>query len=150
MLYIKDDLLSAQKGIIIHGCNASGGFGSGVAGAIRRKWPHVYEQFRYMPTGVESCGKFQLVKINTNLYVGNLITQLFFGNDGKKYANLEWINLSLRSCLKSVSEMDIPKIVNLPKIGSGLGGLDWDSEVEPLIQCIEADFRNFDFNLFYI
>ena len=38
---VKGDLLSVTEGVIAHGVNCRGAFGSGVAGAIARKFPWV-------------------------------------------------------------------------------------------------------------
>lgn len=40
------DLLTLEKGILVHGCNCLGAMGSGIAELIRRKWPEVYEEYK--------------------------------------------------------------------------------------------------------
>ena len=40
------DICSVNSGIIVHGCNAQGVMGSGVAKAIRLKYPQVFEDYK--------------------------------------------------------------------------------------------------------
>ena len=51
---IQKDITTVEEGVVLHGCNCSGGFGSGVAGAIRKKWPDVYEMFKENGTGKQA------------------------------------------------------------------------------------------------
>ena len=45
---INDDLLNSPDRIIVHGCNAQGVMGAGVAKAIRTKYPEAYSNYFYM------------------------------------------------------------------------------------------------------
>lgn len=38
---VQGDFLQNTDGILVHGCNCVGGFGRGIAGQIRSKWPSV-------------------------------------------------------------------------------------------------------------
>ena len=42
---IHKDITSVTSGIILHGTNAQKTYRSGVAGAIRNKWPAAYEAY---------------------------------------------------------------------------------------------------------
>lgn len=48
MKYIKKDITTVNWGIIAHGVNCRGRMSSGVAAAIRSKWPIVYDKYREM------------------------------------------------------------------------------------------------------
>src|SRR5512141_2670107 len=55
--FISGDLLAAQDvDAIAHGCNCAGAMGKGIALAIRRRWPEMYQEYR------QHCrdGKFRL------------------------------------------------------------------------------------------
>ena len=43
--YVKGDVLESREQIVAHGVNCTGHFGSGVAGAIKRKKPYIREQY---------------------------------------------------------------------------------------------------------
>lgn len=145
MLIIKKDITTITIGIIAHGCNCSGGFGSGVAGAIKRKWPLVYEKYHQLVNGQNHklLGSCQLIEIvSKQLYVVNCFTQIFYGNDKKTYANIEAIDRCLEELYKYSEELNLP--VYIPKIGCGLGGLNWDDDVKPLI---EAKYTKMDISV---
>lgn len=91
---ISGDVTAPIKGIIGHGVNCQGVMGSGVALAIRNKFPKAYTEYlalcaRKKPE--ELLGTTQLVKITDELYVANMFSQLNFGHDGKVYASIKAI-----------------------------------------------------------
>lgn len=115
------DITENDSGLILHGCNCQGGFGSGVAGAIREAWPAVYEAFVENGTGAELLGTFQPVQLTDDLVVGNCYTQEFYGSDGKRYASPEAIQSALEAAFGYAAEHDL--VIKTSMIGTGLGGL---------------------------
>ena len=106
MKYIKGNLLNVKTGIIAHGCNRSMGFGSGVALAIKNKYPVVRECFM-LENPAPRLGSIRPIWINKDLAVINCYTQESYGRiPGKVYASEEAI-------LKSLSE-----VANFAKIGN--------------------------------
>lgn len=132
--FVKGDITDNQIGIIAHGCNCSGGFGSGVAGAIKKKWPDAHHQFKKNGSGKHLLGLVDLVPVkgNTRLWIANCYTQEFYGKDGQRYASPHAIRNCLRRVYTFANEEELP--VKAPMIGCGLGGLNWDDEVEPIFQ----------------
>jgi hypothetical protein len=135
MEIINGDILKVKEGLVIHGTNCSGGFGSGIAGQVRQQLPIVYEHFLKMPKGEDTLGKLQIVPVSENLYWGNGFSQLNFGKDGKRYASLDAIDKILNRAFSFC--MLYNYILNAPKIGCGLGGLRWDDEVKPIFEKYE-------------
>ena len=135
--YRKGDLLDVEEGIIVHGCNAQGVMGSGVALAVKQKYPDVYKKYRYYYYENElKLGTTQFNRINTNLWVVNAITQEFFGKDGKRYVNYAAICESMLEVFDYARCLDL--CVHFPKIGAGLGGGDWNI-IEQLINDCDHD-----------
>lgn len=149
MKYIKDDITNCVSGLLLQGVNASGAMGSGVAGAIRRKWPTVYDYFCQQPTGEAMMGKFTPIIITEQLTVGNCYTQLYFGSDGKRYACPVAIELALKSAYEYATECTIDTVM-LPKIGAGLGGLSWEDDVEPIVNRISLQYPHITTEIYYI
>ena len=109
-----------EHAIIVHGVNCQGKMNSGVAKAIREAFPVVYEEYM-------------------KLY--NLFTQQFYGRDGKKYADQNSIFNSLMNLCHAINVSgNLPRDIALPKIGCGLGGLDWDTDILPIIQEINRQY----------
>lgn len=118
-------------GIVAHGVNCQGVMNSGVARAIRNKWPAAYERYASQPTGKAMLGTTQLVEIDGQaLFVANCYTQIFYGKGGR-FADPEAIDRCLSYVYNAAAVYDLP--VYLPRIGCGLGGLSWQADVEPLV-----------------
>lgn len=124
--YVTGDLLGATQKVIIHGCNAQGIMGSGVAKVIKEKWPEVYEVYalKHKTFGL-TLGDIIPVTTSDGKIVVNCITQENFGRDGLQYCDYDaiekcFIQLNDRALDWEVTEMA------LPKIGAGLGGGDWN------------------------
>lgn len=135
---ITRDLTTVENGIVAHGCNCQGGFGSGIAGAIKKIWPQVAVAFFNNGIGKELLGSIQNVPLNENLTVANCYTQEYYGPGDKKYASIE----AIEACLHLLCELaiDEDKDVYVAKIGCGLGGLSWEDEVKPVYETIFAKY----------
>lgn len=133
--YINQDITTVELGIVAHGVNCQHAMNSGVAKAIREKWPIVYEKYMEQPYGKTMLGTAHLIAIyeNDSLFVANCYTQVFYGRGGR-FAGPQAIRQSLGQVCKMADFYDLP--VYIPKIGCGLGGLDWESEVEPIVQSL--------------
>lgn len=157
IIYLKENLLNQTYGLILHGCNCSGGFGSGVAGAIRSKYPTVANRYKevflnpydYISRNDSLLGFFDPVKINDDLIIGNCYTQSKYGNDGKRYASEYAIDKSIRKAVNYCTNNEID-IISMPKIGCGLGGLDWDTDVLPIIEKISKENEDIIFKVYSI
>lgn len=139
--YIKKDITTVDCGIIAHGVNCHGVMGSGVALAIRNRWPVVFEMYK------ETCyanamwktkllGHCEIVSIPTNplfdqLFVANLYTQLNYGKDGKVYASTYAIDKSMQDVMSFCEHEQLPLYIS--RIGCGLGGLNWEVDVLPIV-----------------
>ena len=153
---IVKDITTVTDGIIAHGCNCQGAFGSGVAGAIRAKWPSVYREYdeyvRHIKPVMRAdlLGTVQMVNVYTDcnlntLFVANCFTQEFFGSDGKVYANIKSIEEALGNVAAFAELHNLP--VYLPPIGCGLGGLDFHQDLEPILTKLEEEFPSVVFVL---
>jgi len=126
------DITGFENGIIAHGVNCMGAMGSGVALAISKKWPVIRELFLKAPKGQQMLGTTHIIRIDDNLQIANMYTQVYYGNDGAKYASLEAVDKCVNDVLTYAQSMDIANVY-FPLIGCLRGGLDWDSEVFPVI-----------------
>lgn len=143
---VKGNLLDA-KGIIIHGCNAKGVMGSGVALAIKNKWPEVFEHYAYaiksyggMDHAREYMGRVFWIEPSDGVVVGNCITQQLYGIDGSKYLSYD----ALDKCMIDVAETarQFPgHDINFPLIGCGLAGGHWPVVREIIEHRIPDTFK---------
>jgi O-acetyl-ADP-ribose deacetylase (regulator of RNase III) len=123
--YCRADLFTTKVGAIMHGCNAQGVMGSGVAAVIRQKYPEAYEAYvrKHQEVGL-ICGRNQYVRTNGKIII-NAITQPNYGRGGFMYASYDAIDRCMES-LELGSERRGIKEVAMPRIGAGLGGADWN------------------------
>lgn len=137
--YRKGNLLDVTEGIIVHGCNSQGVMGSGVAKAIKDKYPGAYMYYR-QDIRDHGFGLGDISWYDTGLgalSIASAITQEYYGRDPSvRYVNY----FALALCFKTVfNYAGNDRVVYFPKIGAGLGGGDWNI-IEQLIN--DADPYN--------
>lgn len=146
MIYEEKDITTVENGVVAHGVNCQHAMGSGVALAIKNKWPVIYRAYMQITTEdqLKMLGSAQMVEIVRNeLYVVNAFTQFTCGgqpSDGsrRKYATEEAIYSSLKQAFSLAKNENLT--LYLPMLGAGLGGLLWDEEVVPQIESLEKLF----------
>ncbi len=142
MKYVIGNLLDAEQKYILHGCNAQGVMGAGVALAIKNKWPSVYEgyrqfclgQMRVDPDTTELLGSWYIVDTlekGKQQYVINMITQDLYLRDSRQ-VNYYAIARGLADLADDYGNMEIA----LPRIGAGLGGGSWEF-ISQLLEDVE-------------
>jgi len=143
---ITKDITTVEEGIVLHGCNCVGAFGSGVAGAIRRTWPSVYKMFMENGVGEQLLGTIQIDLLSESppLAVINGYTQVNCGSDGKRYANPDAVEACMLQAAAIAKDAELP--LYMPKLGCGLGGLSWEDEIKPLVEKVSSQFS--DVNIF--
>lgn len=134
MQIIQGNLLDCTEGLTIHGCNAQGVMGSGVAKQLRDKYPQIYPSYvkflaQLKSENIPPLGNTDFIRISRDLSIGSCITQEFYGKDGRKYVDYDAID----EALIAVACHNI-EIVNIPYgFCSGLGGGNW-GVVQAIIQ----------------
>lgn len=143
MKEIYDDILKNDTGIIVQGVNCSGAMGSGLAGQIKKRYPIVYKVFMNTPPCPELMGEIQAIRVGDGFFIVNAFTQVTYGRTGK-HAKIHAIQDSLYRVLSFADRNDIP-IIRAPRLGCGLGGLDWKT-VKPFFEtfslaCADRDIE---------
>ena len=143
--HVVRNLLDGPEQVILHGCNARGFFGAGVAKAIADTHPRARDAYmRAWKQGKLTPGV--ITWSSSGVWrIGNAITQDRYGRD----PNVRYvIPEALRQCIRAMdvlaqrshSETIISSWfggavdrVAMPRIGSGLGGGNWE-EMEAIIR----------------
>lgn len=135
IVYIKGDLLESDESIIIHGCNIKGGFGSGVAGAIKNRYPKCRQTYLAAFNNGELTmgGIVPYYDEVDNRLILNAITQPEYGYDGQKYVDYDAIRTAM---ILADETIGVGQRLAMPKIGAGLGGGDWNIISEIIEQCV--------------
>jgi O-acetyl-ADP-ribose deacetylase (regulator of RNase III) len=155
--YRRGDLLDSVESVIIHGCNAQGVMGAGVAKAIRDRLPFAFAAYRMAHH--RSGGKLRLGDViwAVNIHygersrlVGNGITQEYWhASREARLVDYDAVRAVMREvdrvvALTQSGDLVLPDVspvgaVGMPMIGAGLGGGDWAE----LSQIIEGESHHF-------
>jgi O-acetyl-ADP-ribose deacetylase (regulator of RNase III) len=119
--FTKGDLF-ATEGIqaYAHGCNCAGGMGAGIAIEFKKRWPNMFEEYK------ARCedGRFKLGDVFTWVENDQTVYNLGTQEHWTKKAQLPALGKALREMVAQAEKAGIKRI-GLPRIGAGLGGLDW-------------------------
>ncbi len=121
VLFTKGDLF-ATPGLraYAHGCNCAGSMDNGIAAAFKKRWPRMFDEYK------ARCddGRFALgdvfVWTEGDETVFNLATQAHW----RKKATMAALKKAVRKMVELAGHAGIERVA-LPRIGAGLGGLDW-------------------------
>lgn len=130
------DLLASNCTVIAHGCNCFNTMGSGIARAIRARYPLSYEADCQTVRGDASkLGTFTMCAY-PDRRIFNLYTQYRFGTK-EMHLDYEALVAALVEMRTTLDEHDPEhnEIVGLPRIGCGLAGGNW-KDVEELIDTV--------------
>ena len=138
------NLLDVTTGIIVHGCNARGTMGAGVAKAVKARYPDAYRLYRgvYERQGLAVGQIFPYLVPNggepPELIIVNAIIQQNYGTYRRQvdYDGLEQCLTQLPPLAAAYRLRD----VHFPLIGCGLAGGDWDV-VAPIIERTLRDLN---------
>lgn len=111
---------------VVHGCNAQGVMGSGVAKVVRNDFPAAYYEYvrKHDEVGLK-LGEIIPVSVLPGRFVINAITQEFYGGPPTRYVDYDAVRMAFRSVKAFAIKMGL-ETINYPMIGAGLGGGDWN------------------------
>lgn len=117
-----------------HGCNCAGAMGKGIALQFKEKFPDMYIEYKQL------CkeGKFNLGDVFMYSYGNGSIFNLGTQKTWKVKADIHAIEQSLIKMLSLAIKENI-KHIALPKIGAGLGALNWQ-DVKNVIDKVASEY----------
>ncbi len=130
--FVAGDLFSEPDlEALAHGCNCAGAMGRGVAVEFRKRYPRMYDEYKKLCRD----GKFALGDVfcwqHQSVTIFNLGTQKSWRTKAELWA----VEQAVEKMVEQAQALGIQRI-GLPRIGAGLGGLQWDLEVRPLLKRI--------------
>lgn len=128
----RDNLLEADAEALVNTVNTVGVMGKGIALQFKKKFPQNFKAYkRACDDNKVEIGKMFTVPVNvTNpKYIVNFPTKQHWREDSQ----VEYVRKGLEDLVREVKSLDIHSIA-LPPLGCGNGGLDWETEVRPLIE----------------
>lgn len=132
---VSGDILLTRAAAIAHGVSPNDNFGQGLALSLREEWPALYSDFRhYCKTQKAETGELWAWAGADGRRIINLFTQEPPRSAGQHpgRASTKHVGHALRHLHAFVEKEKLASLA-LPRLATGVGGLDW-AEVQPLIQ----------------
>lgn len=140
--FLAGDILLSKAQAIAHGVAPNDNFHSGLALALRERWPAMASDFRHYCHGHHPrSGDLWTWGGVGGVRVVCLMTQDEAYEHGTRpgRAHLEHVNHSLKKLRRTIEKEGFTSLA-LPRLATGIGGLDWD-DVRPLIQEHLGDLK---------
>lgn len=132
---VSGDILLSKAQAIAHGVAPHDHFDQGLAKSLRELWPSLAKDFRhYCHNENPRPGELWMWGAPNGKRYVNLLTQepAPSANQHPGRARTEYVHHALRE-LKKLAEKEKFSSIALPRLATGVGGLDW-SEVKPLVE----------------
>lgn len=135
--FVSGDILRASSTYIAQGVatGSQEGLGTGLALKLSLKWPDVQKHFKQFTRSQKFQGGdlFVVAPAKTRPGIIYIATQPDMYQASRSFLNRGLRKLT-RYCVKHKVES-----VSLPRIGAGVGKLDWEEDVRPLLLKYLAD-----------
>lgn len=127
--YVKMDIFESPAQVIVNTVNTVGVMGKGIAKTYKRLYPEMFRQYQvYCEKGLLDIGKLWIYK-DEKKWILNFPTKKHWRNPSK----IEYIEQGLIKFVDTYKDKGI-RSISFPPLGCGNGGLDWESEVKPLME----------------
>jgi O-acetyl-ADP-ribose deacetylase (regulator of RNase III) len=127
-------MLTVSHGILVHGCNARGRMGKGIAAQIKKQFPAAFQVYEhaYRTEGLK-LGTITHAEVARDLHIVNAVTQDHWHHPDPTFLLADYD--AIESAFRLVRDMARARSqpVHFPLIGCGLAHGDW-TEVAPRIE----------------
>jgi O-acetyl-ADP-ribose deacetylase (regulator of RNase III) len=144
--YVEGDIFAGPEPVLVHGCNAFGKMGAGIALQVKRRYPEAFRAYRAAfeslddPAAGLPLGSTTWIRAADGRLIVNAVTQRDYGRaKGRVYVDYEAVRTVLR-VIDSRARSDGFEAVAFPLIGAGLAGGSWTI----ISQMIEAEAQAFE------
>jgi len=139
---VSGDILLSSAQVIAHGVAPADNFNQGLALSLREQYPAMAKDFRhYCQVSHPKAGEIWAWAGADGRRIVNLMVQEEAPSKQSRpgKATTHNVNLALRK-LRSLIEEESFQSVALPRLATGVGGLDW-ADVQPLIENHLSDLE---------
>jgi len=131
--YVDSDLFTSPAQVLVNTVNTVGVMGKGIAYNFKRMYPKMFKKYRTRCEQGFAIGELWLYK-TPHKWILNFPTKEHWRNKSK----IEYIEAGLQKFASTYESKGI-KSISFPMLGCGNGQLDWDSQVQPLMEEYLAD-----------
>ena len=127
--YVVGDLFTSPAKVLVNTVNTVGVMGKGIAYDFKRIYPEMFKEYQYFcEQGMFNTGQLWLYK-TPHKWILNFPTKKHWRNKSE----IEYLEKGLRKFADTYDKKGIESI-SFPMLGCGYGGLDWEREVQPLME----------------
>lgn len=127
--YIEGDIFQSSAQVLVNPVNTVGVMGKGLAKEFKRRYPDMFKQYKTLCNNQEfDIGLLWLYQ-SPDKWILNFPTKKHWRGKSK----LEYIEVGLKKFAETYESKNIISI-SFPMLGCGLGELDWESQVRPLME----------------
>ena len=127
--YTEGDIFQSSAKVLVNPVNTTGVMGKGLALEFKKRYPSMFEEYRTLCENAQfQVGDLWLYEA-PDKWILNFPTKRHW----REKSTLEIIEIGLQKFVAMFGEAGIESIA-FPKLGSGLGGLDWEAQVRPLME----------------
>ncbi|MDY6894697.1 MAG: macro domain-containing protein [Thermotogota bacterium] len=127
--YLSSSIWISPAQTLVNTINVVGAMGKGIALEFKKRYPDMYKQYRKLCKDKKlTVGKLWIYN-STDRKILNFPTKINWRSPSK----VEYVEEGLIKFVETYEKMNISSI-SFPQLGTGHGGLSWDSVVRPLME----------------
>lgn len=133
LTYLTINLFHSPAQTLVNTVNTVGVMGKGIAAVFKKLYPEMYQEYRRLcKAGKLNIGKLYVYRTPNKIIV-NFPTKKHWRNRSK----VEYIEAGLEEFVRSYTNYGISS-VSFPQLGCGNGELDWERQVQPVMErCLK-------------
>ena len=134
--YVDYNLFDSDAQVLVNTVNTVGVMGKGIPKEFKKRYPEMFERYKKIcKAGRFKTGDLWLYKVpDSDRQILNFPTKKHWRGRSK----VEYIESGLEKFARTYEEKGITSI-SFPMLGSSNGGLDWETQVKPLMEYYLKD-----------
>lgn len=129
LTYLEISLFESPAQTLVNTVNTVGVMGKGIAADFKRIYPQMFEEYhKFCQAGRLNIGKLYIYRTENKIIV-NFPTKKHW----REKSRVEYIEKGLKKFIDHYMEFGISS-VSFPQLGCGHGELDWQSQVQPVME----------------
>jgi len=127
--YTSGDIFYTEMQVLVNPVNTVGVMGKGLAKQFKLKYPEMFTEYKATcDDGTLTTGKLHIFR-TADKWILNFPTKAHWRSKSK----IDYVERGLQEFV-AIYEAENIESIAFPMLGCGLGGLDWDTQVRPLMK----------------
>lgn len=137
IVFKKGNLFDTRCSSLVNTVNCVGVMGKGIALEFKNRFPEMFEAYKKVckQNGMK-IGKIWTYRQTCNIFENKKLYNIVCFPTKEHWMNpskIEYIEEGLKSFVKNANTNNYPGGIAFPKLGCNNGGLDWETQVKPLM-----------------